>query len=511
MSAIQVIETADNRVRVMGIGRRGSHMRFSKKWRRSGGTLATTVLATVTVLVVLVVVLVVRTRRTTGGEAKELSLFCAGALRYPIEQIAREYQREYGVTIELQFGGSDTLLGQLEVAGGHADLFVPADSSYTQLAREKGLTAEAIPLATMRPVIAARKDSKTDITSIDDLLREDVRVAGVNPDTAAIGRLTRILLQKSGHWDRLSARIEKDGVYKPMVNEVANDIKIGSVDAGIIWDATAAQYPELQAVRVPELAEGVATVDICVLNSTRDPTAALRFARYVAARDKGLQTFARMHFNVLEGDVWEEVPELTFFAGSVTRRALEAVIKDFAAREGVEINTVFNGCGILTGQMQILAANQDSRFPDTYMACDIYYLETVKDWYQEAVNVSDTDIVIAVEKGNPKAIRSLKDLLSPGVRVAVGQPDQCTIGALTRRLLRHEGIYEKLLATNVVAQKETSALLVPAVTTGAADAAMAYRTDTLAESDKVDVIQIDSPLAKAIQPFSIARSSQQKQ
>jgi len=95
--------------------------------------------------------------------------------------------------------------------------------------------------------------------------------------------------------------------------------------------------------------------------------------------------------------------------------------------------------------------------------------------------------------------------------VAVGQPDQCTIGALTRRLLRHEGIYEKLLATNVVAQKETSALLVPAVTTGAADAAMAYRTDTLAESDKVDVIQIDSPLAKAIQPFSIARSSQQKQ
>jgi molybdate transport system substrate-binding protein len=104
----------------------------------------------------------------------------------------------------------------------------------------------------------------------------------------------------------------------------------------------------------------------------------------------------------------------------------------------------------------------------------------------------------------------VKDLLKPGVRVAIGQPDQCTIGALTRRLLRHEGIYEKLLKENVVTEAETSALLVPSITTAAADATLAYRTDTLAESDKVDVIPIDSELSKAIQPFSIARSSKQK-
>jgi ABC-type molybdate transport system substrate-binding protein len=95
--------------------------------------------------------------------------------------------------------------------------------------------------------------------------------------------------------------------------------------------------------------------------------------------------------------------------------------------------------------------------------------------------------------------------------VAVGQPDQCTIGALTRRLLEHEGLYEQVLNSNVVTQTTTSALLVPTVTSKSADAALAYRTDTLAEQDKVDIITVESELSKAIQPYSIAKSSHHKE
>ncbi len=309
----------------------------------------------------------------------------------------------------------------------------------------------------------------------------------------------------------MSRQINDSGVFKPTVNEVANDVKLGSVDAGIVWDATAVQYPELEVVDVPELEAGTASVDIAVLTSAKDPTAALHFARYVSARDRGLQAFASKRFQVVVGDVWEDVPQLTFFAGSVNRRALEPIIMAFQQREGVEINTVYNGCGILTGQMRVAAGNMGRGFPDTYMACDVYYLDTVKDWFQEAVNVSDTDIVIAVQKGNPKGIQTLRDLTRPGIRVAIGQPDQCTIGVLTRRLLEHEGLYDQLLKENVVTQTATSAMLVPAVTSKSADAALSYRTDTLAESDKVDVVTVESELSKAIQPYSIARSSHHKE
>jgi hypothetical protein len=148
-------------------------------------------------------------------------------------------------------------------------------------------------------------------------------------------------------------------------------------------------------------------------------------------------------------------------------------------------------------------------FPDVYMACDRYYLENVRDWFQEDVDVSDADIVIAVPKGNPKNIRTLEDLMKPGMRVSVGQPQQCTIGALTRIMLEKMNLYDSVMS-NVVMQTASSAMLVPTVTTKSVDATLAYITDTQAESDKVDVVRIHSPYALAIQPFSIARSSDYK-
>jgi molybdate transport system substrate-binding protein len=477
--------------------------------RRAAMSLGLIAALSAVLMVVLVASLLVLSRRPREPGARDLFVFCAAGLRYPMQQIVAEYERECGVTVSLQYGGSNTLLSQLKV-GGTGDLFLAADDSFIELAAEAGLTAEIIPLAQMRLVIVVRQDSTRTIESIDDILQPDLRVACANADAAAAGSITRECLEQSGHWPALARQINESGVYKPTVNDVANDVKLGSVDAGIVWDTTAAQYPELRAVDVPELAAGIGTVSVAVLESARHPTAALRLARYIAAADRGLPVFQAADFQVVEGDPWQEEPEITLFAGAVNRRALAPIVQAFEQREGVRVNTVYNGCGILTGQMQILAKNQDRGFPDVYMACDVYYLDVVRDWFQEDVNVSDTDIVIVVQPGNPKQILALRDLLQPGVRVALGQPEQCTIGVLSRRLLEHEGLYDRLIAENVVTQTATSALLVPAVTTRSVDAALAYRTDTLTERDKLEVVSIESELSRAVQPFSIARSSPHK-
>ena len=438
-----------------------------------------------------------------------LLMYCAAGIRPPVEQVAAAYEREYGIPIAIQFGGSNTLLSQISVAQT-GDLYLSADDSYMTMAQQKGLVKESIPLATMRPVIAVRKDNPKNIRSIDDLLRDDVKVALGNPDQAAIGNTTRSLLTASDHWSRLEAHVTRLGVFKPTVPEVANDVKLGSVDAGIIWDTTVALYPDLKAIRVPELDAGTSHVIVGVLASSRTPTQALKFARYLAARDKGLITLHEKGFETVDGDKWAEMPELTFFCGSVNRRAVESIIKEFQQREGAIVNTVYNGCGILTAQMRsIQDQQQGGGFPDTYMACDRYYLDSVKEWFQDDVDVSDTQVVIAVPKGNPANIHSLQDLTKPGVRVSLGQPDQCTIGVLTRQVLQQEGVYDGVMA-NVMTQTASSAMLVPTVATGSVDATLAYATDTLAEADKVDTIPISSPAAKAIQPFAISRSSDYK-
>ncbi len=466
-------------------------------------------LCALAVLTFLLVGLNRQGRRTATGVsadgAKELVFYCAAGMQPPVEKIVAEYAEQFGVSVQMLYGGSATMLSQLEMAE-IGDLYLAADDGYTDLAYEKGLVDERIPVAAMRPVLAVKKGNPKDIKSIQDLLRDDVRVALGNPDQAAIGQKTRKLLEDAGQWEAIEERVTRTGVFKPTVPEVANDVKLGSVDVGIVWDATAAQYPELEAVRTSELDRGTGQITVAVMRRSMTPTAALKFARFLTARDRGLIHFGEMGYESVDGDVWEETPGITFFAGSVNRRALEPTINKFQRREGVIVNTVYNGCGILTAQMRSLRENQDSGFPDVYMACDVYYLETVQDLFQEGVNVSNTDIVIVTRAGNAKRIEGLEDLAKPGMRVAVGQPDQCTIGVLSRRLLESTGLLEKI-QPNIVTETATSALLVPQVTTGAADAVLAYATDTLAEAEKLHVVPIESPLAAAVQPFSIARSS----
>jgi molybdenum ABC transporter molybdate-binding protein len=444
--------------------------------------------------------------RTGGGAAATpLTLFCAAGLRQPVEQIVADYERELGVPVRVQYGGSNSLLSQVE-AGGVGDLLLVAEEFYVDQARQKGLAREAIPVAQQRPVIAVRQGNPRQVAGLADLLRADVRVALANPEQAAIGRLTRQLLEPAGRWTDLERAVRQRGVFKPTVADLANDLKLGTVDASILWDAMVRQDPDLEAVTSAELGQGRARCMICVLASAKDPASALRFARYVTARDRGLAAFAAAGYEVAEGDLWAETPQLTFFVGLVARRALEETIQEFEQREGVRVNTVYNGCGILTAQMLASRNRRAGGFPDLYLAGDVCFLEPVRNDFQEALEISETQIALVVEKENPKGIQGLQDLTRAGVRVVMGHPQQCTIGVLTQRLLQEEGLGEQV-TDRVVSQLATSAMLIPAVTTGAADVALAWNTDALAESGRLDAIRIDSPHTRGIQPLAIARAS----
>ncbi len=472
----------------------------------------------------LSVALLSRGTPQSAGTHDTLTMYTAAGMRMAAEKIAEQYEREYGTHIDLQYGGSNALLNQMQVNEFEtADLYLSADDFYTDKAVELGLAAEVLPIGHQHPVIAVRKDSTMGLESLADLLKNGVSVAVANPDQAAIGQATKDLLNAidvdgTTRWKQLEDAVTEHGVFKPTVNDVANDIKLGAVDAGIVWETTVAMpmyRNELVSIDVPELDGDPNLVSVAMLKSSQHPTAALRFARYLTARDKGLPIFATFGARPVEGDVWAERPQMNFYCGAVNRRIVEDVVTRFQEREGVDINTIYDGCGILTGRMKTINGQQTSLgFPDVYFACDVYYLDNVREWFQEAANVSDVEIVIAVPKGSNR-VRSPDDLIKPGVRLAIGQPDQCTIGALTRRILEEEGLYGQLIDKQsqpgeVVVEKASSALLVPDVVTGHVDAAIAYVTDVLANENSVEIVRFTSPLNRAVQPFSIARTSDHK-
>jgi molybdate transport system substrate-binding protein len=253
-------------------------------------------------LAVLVALLYLESRPSAGVEDRPpIRLYCAASLRPVMQSISADYLRETGERVEMEFGDSGRLLGQVEIRPD-GDLFLPADDSYVRIAEEKGLVARRIPLCRMEAVVLCRPEKP--IATFDDLLKPGLRLGIANPDRAAIGKVVRKHLRARGQWDALAVRID---VQHFNVTDAANAVQLGSRDATIAWDAVAVNYPELTTVRLPELEGAIGRVELAVLRRGPNLDAASRFADYVASSDRGLSHMKAAGFrNVSDGQPWRK-------------------------------------------------------------------------------------------------------------------------------------------------------------------------------------------------------------
>ena len=179
--------------------------------------------------------------------------FCAASNRAVMEKIVADYTREFGREIEIQYGGSQTLLSQLEVTGT-GDLYLPADDSYLNMAREMGLASEILPIAKMEVVVAVKKGNPKSIQNFDDLLRDDVKLVQANPDATAVGKVTR---QINGIWQWESL----DKTQQPIEqrSQAANDLLVGApIQPSSMTPCYT--YPDLEYVQLPEFSAGTSLV-----------------------------------------------------------------------------------------------------------------------------------------------------------------------------------------------------------------------------------------------------------
>ncbi len=345
------------------------------------------------------------------SEAKAaLTVYCAAGLKPAVEPVAQEYERIFGVPIQVQYGGSGTLLSNLRVAG-RGDLFIAADDSYMQLARSNGLVAEIIPLVHMVPVLAVRRGNPKNLHGLADLLQPGVTLVMANPEVAAIGKVVRDLLQKSGEWPALVRQIK---VLKPTVNDVANDLKLGAADAGIVWDATARQYPELEGIGLESFAAVENTVPVGVLKWCPQPRSALRFARYLGARDRGLRQFERTGYQPVRGDAWAETPEVVLFSGGTNRVALEEALRRFEEREGARVTCDYNDCRVLVSRIKAGAR------PDACLACDVSVLRPMREDFDRVIEACGQSYAIHRRSDHPYLMERLLAALCPAESVGFG-------------------------------------------------------------------------------------------
>ena len=222
-----------------------------------------------------------------------LVVLCAASNRGVVEEIAKRYARDGGGQIQLQFGASQSLLATADISRT-GDLFLPADESYIEQARQKQLIDTAVPLARMRVVLAVPAGNPHGIKSLADLSRLNLKLAQGDPQSAAIGLITQAGLAAIGQWEPLVPITS----FRPTVMEALNDLKVGAADAAITYDVLLRKQPELEAVAIPELASLRAQIAVAVLKSSAHPHEAAEFVKYLSAPDQGLAVYVEHGFEV---------------------------------------------------------------------------------------------------------------------------------------------------------------------------------------------------------------------
>lgn len=453
------------------------------------------------------------------GGSNELVLYCAAGLLKPVRAICADYEREYGVAIRIEADGSGRLLSKIRITPDYGDLFLAGEESYVREARSRQLVAEIFPVARQHVVLGVAQGNPLKIAAVKDLLDGKLRVVLPNPELAAVGRSVQRALA-DGQWEALMEQTRKASARVSLVGtvtEAAQAVKIGAADAALLWDATARQF-EIEAVDVPALkSKTMEQVTLGVLTAAKDPTAALRFARYLTARDRGELSFEKNFLRPIEGaDVWEERPSLVLMAGAMLKPGIDELVKEFKDREGIDINTIYAGCGIHVAQMKALKNGRTaaSHFPDAYFACDVSFMRQVQQWFDAAVVVSRNDMVLVVPKGNPQRIRSIEDLARPELRVGLAHPVNSALGALTDDLLKKLNLRDKVYASgrrHAIVHADAGHVLVNQMRARALDAMVVYRSNVLSHPENaekhLEIVEMNLAEAVAIQPYAVAKDS----
>ncbi|WP_442788767.1 molybdate ABC transporter substrate-binding protein [Dactylosporangium sp. NBC_01737] len=185
---------------------------------------------------------------------------------------------------------------------------------------------------------------------------------------------------------------------------------------------------------------------------------------------------------------------VTVFAAASLTESFTKIGKDFqAANPGAKVTFNFAGSSALATQINNGAP------ADVFASAAPANMKTVTDaggGEGTATTFVKNQLVIAVPKGNPKAIKGLADLTKPGVKVALCA-EQVPCGAAAKKALDAAAV--KL--TPVTLEQDVKGAL-SKVKLGEVDAALVYRTDAKAAAADVEGVEFPES-AGAINDYPI--------
>ena len=154
---------------------------------------------------------------------------------------------------------------------------------------------------------------------------------------------------------------------------------------------------------------------------------------------------------------------LLVFAGAASKPPTEEVARSFGQKASIQVRLTFGGSGFVLSQMKL------ARMGDVYFPGSSDFMEKAK---REKLAFPETEKIIAylipavnVQKGNPRNIRSLRDLTRPNLRLAIADPEGVCVGTYAVEVIEKNLIpeererFRKNLATTVESCEKTANII----------------------------------------------------
>jgi len=137
-----------------------------------------------------------------------------------------------------------------------------------------------------------------------------------------------------------------------------------------------------------------------------------------------------------KGPEGSEGKDLFLFCGAGIRPPAAELAEAFGKENRVNVVTDYAGAEVLISKVKL------GQRGDVYMPGDRHYVDLAA---KEGLILVQRPVcyfvpTILVQKGNPKKIGGLKDLVEPGVRMGLGDENACAIGRACKTIFEKNGI-----------------------------------------------------------------------
>lgn len=209
----------------------------------------------------------------------------------------------------------------------------------------------------------------------------------------------------------------------------------------------------------------------------------------------------------------KEQKNLLVYAGSASKPPTEEAAKVFEEKTGIKVDLVFGGSGSVLSQMKL------NKQGDLYFPGSSDFMEQAK---KENLVYPDTEerIVylvnaINVQKGNPKGIKDLKDLLKPGIKIAIGNPETVCVGLYATEIVDKSLSPEQKTAfqKNLINYTESCDKTATAVSLKTVDAVIGWRVFQYWNPNNIESIPLKADQIQRIGyiPIAISQYTQNRE